>query len=179
MLYGERVRLRAIERVDQPLFVKWLNDPEVREGVGIYAPFSETDEDTWFENMLKTPADQHPMVIEIPDEEHGWLPIGDIGFHVVNWRVREAEFGIVIGDKTCWNRGYGSEAVRLLIAHGFETLNLNRIALRVYETNPRAVHAYEKVGFRHEGRLRQAHYAHGKYVDVLIMSILREEYEHA
>jgi hypothetical protein len=80
--------------------------------------------------------------------------------------------GIFIGEKTLWNKGYGTEAMRLLLRHGFETLNLNRICLRVFETNPRAVRSYEKAGFMLEGRERQGMYKDGQYIDVLMMSIL-------
>jgi RimJ/RimL family protein N-acetyltransferase len=82
----------------------------------------------------------------------------------------------MIGDKTYWNRGYGTEAVRLVAKHGFNTLNLNRIFLHVFENNPRAIRAYEKAGFSHEGRKRQAEFKDGKYIDVLVMSMLRNEF---
>jgi RimJ/RimL family protein N-acetyltransferase len=65
--------------------------------------------------------------------------------------------------------------VRLLVKHGFETLNLNRIYLQVFANNPRAIRAYEKAGFIHEGRKRQAEFRDGQYIDVLLMSILRDE----
>ncbi|NJN79315.1 MAG: GNAT family N-acetyltransferase [Anaerolineales bacterium] len=68
---------------------------------------------------------------------------------------RCGEVGIVIGDKTEWNKGYGAEAMMLLQRHGFETLNLNRVFLRVYADNIRAVRSYEKAGFVLEGRLRE------------------------
>ncbi len=83
----------------------------------------------------------------------------------------------MIGDKTYWNRGYGTEAVRLLVKHGFNTLNLNRIFLHVFENNPRAIRAYEKAGFVHEGRERQAEFTEGEYMDVLVMSILKDEFD--
>jgi RimJ/RimL family protein N-acetyltransferase len=67
--------------------------------------------------------------------------------------------------------------MRLLLKHGFETLNLHRIFLRVYETNPRAIRTYEKVGFVHEGRMRQALYRQGQYHDILLMSVLRPEWD--
>jgi RimJ/RimL family protein N-acetyltransferase len=82
----------------------------------------------------------------------------------------------MIGDKTYWTQGYGTEAVRLLIKHGFNSLNLNRIFLRVFENNPRAIRAYEKAGFVHEGRERQAEFRDGRYIDVLLMSILKDEF---
>jgi RimJ/RimL family protein N-acetyltransferase len=81
----------------------------------------------------------------------------------------------LIGDKTCWNQGYGTESVRLLCQHGFNTLNLNRIFLHVFESNPRAIRAYEKAGFTLEGRERQAEYKDGKFIDVLRMSLLKSE----
>jgi RimJ/RimL family protein N-acetyltransferase len=82
----------------------------------------------------------------------------------------------MIGEKLEWNKGYGSEVMSLLVKHCFETLNLNRVMLRVYTDNIRAVRSYEKAGFVLEGRLREAVYKFGKYDDVLIMSVLRSEW---
>jgi RimJ/RimL family protein N-acetyltransferase len=179
VIYGERIRFRAIERDDLPTFVKWLNDPEVRQG--IHQPFSHAEEEGWFEAMLKRPADEHMLGIEVrepvqEDSEEHWKLIGDWGFSNIDWLNQAAEFGIMIGDKSYWNRGYGTEAVRLLAQHGFNTLNLNRIYLRVLETNPRAIRAYEKAGFTHEGRQRQAEFKDGGYIDMLVMSMLKDEF---
>ena len=176
MIYGERIRLRAIEREDLPRFVAWLNDPDVLQGLLIYLPLSLQDEEKWYENMLKRPMDEHPMVIEIKQAE-GWFPIGNCGFINIDWRCRSGEVGIFIGEKLLWNQGYGTDAMNLLLQHGFNTLNLNRIALDVYDTNLRAVRSYEKAGFVHEGRRRQASFKDGKYVDILQMSVLRQEWE--
>ena len=176
MIYGERIRLRANERADLPCFVEWLNDPEVREGISSYLPLSLAREEQWYENMLKLPRDEQPLGIEIRDEHDTWKLIGNCGFFEFNWRCRSAEVGIFIGQKSIWNKGYGTEVMRLLLKHGFETLNLNRIFLRVYATNLRAIRCYEKAGFVHEGRLRQAEYKHGEYVDFHVMSVLRSEY---
>lgn len=175
MIEGRNVRLRAAERSDLENFVRWLNDPEVRAGLTLYLPMSMAEEERWFENMLDRPQEEHPLVIEARDGE-GWSPIGNCGFHQIEWRSRTAEVGIFIGEKDLWNRGLGTEVMHLLLRHGFESLNLNRVALRVYEDNPRAIRAYEKVGFVHEGRLRQAMYKTGRYVDILLMSVLRAEW---
>jgi RimJ/RimL family protein N-acetyltransferase len=67
--------------------------------------------------------------------------------------------------------------MKLFVQHGFENLNLNRIWLRVFETNPRAIRSYEKAGFIHEGKYRQGQYLEGKYVDVMIMSVLQSEWQ--
>jgi len=178
MIFGERIRLRAITRADLPLFVEWLNDPEVTQGLMHYLPFSLDDEEDWFNTMRKAPREEHPLIIEVLTET-GWEPIGDCGLFGINWRTREAEFGIVIGAKPYWNKGYGTEALKAIIKYGFETLNLNRIALRVYANNPRAIRAYEKAGLSHEGKLRQGHYQDGNYVDVFLMSVLRSEWENS
>jgi diamine N-acetyltransferase len=178
MITGEGLRLRAIERSDLPLTLKWFNDPEVTYGLLTYLPLSTEDEEHWFDEMMKTPPEQHPLMIEVREGEN-WLPIGDCGFHNLDYRCRLAEVGIAIGEKAYWNKGYGTEAMRLLVEHGFGTLNLNRIFLNVYATNLGAIRSYEKVGFIHEGRLRQDMYKNGVYVDILVMSILRSEWEAA
>jgi diamine N-acetyltransferase len=176
MIYGDRIRLRAISREDLPLFVRWLNDPEVIRGLMVCLPFSLDDEEEWYAGIRKKHQAERPLVIEILTED-GWESIGDCGLFNIDWQVRQAEFGIVIGAKQHWNRGYGTEALGLLVKHGFGTLNLNRIMLRVFADNGRAQRAYEKAGFVQEGVMRQAHYHEGAYVDVLVMSILRSEWE--
>jgi len=176
LICGERIRLRAIEREDLSLFVRLLNDPEVSAGLLHYLPFSLADEEQWFLEMQKRPMDEHPLVIEVRQGDD-WLPVGDCGFFKIDWRCRVGEVGILIGEKHLWNQGYGTEAMLLLLRHGFNTLNLNRIALDVYENNPRAIRSYEKAGFVNEGRKRQAMYKDGKYIDVLQMSVLREEWK--
>ena len=188
MITGDRVRFRGVERDELPIFVKWLNDPEVRQGILIHHPFSRAEEENWYNEMLTHPMDEHVLGIEArlsdtpametpppPVQEH-WRLIGSLAFTNIDWRNRSSEFGIMIGEKSCWNQGYGTEAVRLLLKHGFYTLNLNRIFLHVFENNPRAIRAYEKAGFVHEGRLRQAEFKDGRYIDTLVMSILIDEY---
>jgi diamine N-acetyltransferase len=175
MIYGERIRLRAIEHDDLGLFVRWLNDPEVRAGLTVIFPLSMPDEEKWFEKTLQAPIYEHPLVIEI-QENDGWIPVGNCAYHAIDWRNRSAEIGILIGEKRSWNQGYGTECLGLLLRYGFMELNLERIFLRVYENNPRAIRAYEKAGFVHEGRLRKAEFQDGVYHDVLVMSVLRSEW---
>jgi diamine N-acetyltransferase len=176
MIYGKRIRLRGVERTDVPKSFEWINDPEVNEGLAIYLPMSLKDEEQWFEQIAQREQAEKPMAIEVSEGE-GWKLVGNCGVFNIEWMHRAAELGIMIGDKSVWNKGYGTETMQLLVQHGFETLNLNRIYLRVYSTNPRAIRAYEKAGFIMEGTLRQAVYKHGKYSDVHIMSVLRSEWE--
>ena len=175
MICGKRVRLRAVERSDLPKFHEWLNDSEVTDGLLVILPLSMRDEEKWFENAAQRRPEEQPLAIEIR-QGRGWRLIGNLGFFDLDTTNRSAEFGIFIGDKSEWNKGYGTEAVQLLLKHGFETLNLHRICLRVYATNPRARRSYEKAGFVHEGTFREAVYRHGKYADVHVMSVLRSEW---
>jgi RimJ/RimL family protein N-acetyltransferase len=178
MIYGERIRLRGVERSDLPQFQEWLNDPEVIEGLATYLPLSMADEEQWFEGMSKRDTVEKPMAIEVK-EDNGWRLIGNAGLFNLEWMPRSAELGIFIGEKAFWNKGYGTETVCLLLRHGFETLNLNRIFLQVYSTNTRARRSYEKAGFVLEGTLREAVYRQGKYADMHVMSVLRSEWSAA
>ncbi len=181
MIYGERIRLRRDERSDIPQFVEWLNDPEVRQYLLMNMPISQAAEENWFENMLKLPINEQPFGIEIRQvsaeggDDH-WQLIGNCSYMDINWTARSAEVGLFIGDKSCWNKGYGTEVMRLLLRVGFETLNLNRVFLRVDEDNKGGIRAYEKAGFVHEGRIRQGTYQNGEYRDMLLMSVLRSEW---
>lgn len=181
MIYGLRIRFRKSEREDIPMFVRWLNDPEVRQGLAMYLPLSTEEEQRWFENMIQHPPYEHPFTIEVRsqniDGTDTWMPIGNCSLFEFDWRNSNAELGIFIGEKTFWNKGYGGEAVKLLVHHAFNVLNLHRVWLRVFETNPGAIRCYEKVGFVHEGRKRQSEFQDGRYIDTLLMSVLRDEWQ--
>ena len=175
MLYGKRIRLRGNERSDLTKFVDWLNDPDVRRTLSMSMPISQAIEEQWFENMLKRPPEEQSLGIEIKDGD-GWCLIGNCAIFDINWRTRSAEVGLFIGDKSCWNKGCGTEVMRLLLRHGFGTLNLNRIFLRVDAENLDGIRAYEKARFVHEARLRESDFREGMYCDDLIMSVLRSEW---
>jgi RimJ/RimL family protein N-acetyltransferase len=175
MLYGKRIRLRGNEHSDLPKFVGWLNDPEVRRYLSKSMPISQAAEEQWFENMLKRPPEERPLGIEIKDGD-SWRLIGNCGIFDINWRTRSAEVGLFIGDKSCWNMGYGTEVMCLLLRHSFETLNLNRIFLKVDLENLGGIRVYEKAGFIQEARMRESDFREGKYCDILIMSVLRSEW---
>ncbi len=175
MICGRRIRLRAVERTDLPAFHEWMNDPDVTDHLSTYLPMSMMDEEEWLERVSRLQQEEKPLAIDLK-EDGGWRLVGNSGFFNIEWPNRSAEFGLFIGDKSVWNQGLGTETVELLLKHGFQTLNLHRIYLRVYSTNPRARRAYDKAGFVLEGTLREAVYRHGRYADVYIMSVLRSEW---
>lgn len=170
MIYGERVILRAIEREDLPRYVRWLNDPTVLEFFGRVAPLSLAEEEKWYEEMLQDPTVRN-FAIEFEGQH-----IGGAGFSYIDGRNASAEVGLFVGLPELWDQGLGYDALHTLLRFGFEEMNLNRISLRVFADNKRAIHLYEKLGFRHEGRWRQAEFRRGRYLDLLWLSILREEW---
>jgi len=175
--YGEKVRLRAIERDDLPRYVEWFADPAVSENLASQMPMSLTHEEHWYEEALKQPVEQQPIAIDLRVGRAKWEHIGGTGFHFIDKRNRLAECGLFIGPRKYWNKGYGRDALLTLLRYGFDTMNLNRVQLRVMEFNARAIHLYEKIGFVREGSEREAHFYQGRYWDMLHYSILRREWE--
>lgn len=175
MIYGERVRLRAIEREDVPRFLRWFNDPEVRQYLTMYRPLSRAEEERWVESRASRREDI-VLAIEVRAGDQ-WVHIGNVGLHRIDWKNRTATLGIVIGEREFWGKGYGTEAVRTMLRYAFGELGLNRVELETYSFNPRAIRCYEKAGFRREGIRRQALYRNGKFHDVILMGILRDEFK--
>lgn len=174
MIYEEDIRLRAVEREDIPTFVRWFNDPEVRRYLLMFEPMSKAKEERWFEARLDR-TDDYLFGIEVPAGD-GWRHIGNVGLHRVDWISSHCNFGIVIGERDYWGKGYGSKATRAALRFAFHTLNLHRVELEVFDFNRRAMRAYEKAGFRLEGTRREALYQDGAYHDEHVMAILRREF---
>ena len=176
MIPGKEVRLRAIEREDIPRFVRWMNDPDVIQFLLMSSPLSTAMEEKWFEKQLERPPYQGQILAIEVLQGQDWAHIGNTDLRDADPVSRTAEFGIVIGEKAFWNKGYGTRATRLMVKHGFENLNLNRIFLTVFANNPRAIKAYQSAGFTQEGILRQGIYKNGRYQDLILMSVLRSDW---
>lgn len=170
ILKGEKVRLRQIRMSDAPRFVKWFSDPSVNKYVA-RRRLTMREERAWIRSLPKLQKKQKHFAIETNSGVH----IGSTGLRL-DYPDNHAELGIIIGDKNYWNSGYGTDAMKVLLKYGFDTLKLNRIELKVYSYNPRAVHVYEKIGFKHEGVLRERVLYGKKYYDDYIMSMLRREW---
>lgn len=102
--------------------------------------------------------------------------LGDINLEVTRWNARDAFVGLGIGPRDFWGKGYGTEAMNLILRYAFTELNLYRVTLDVFEYNQRAIRSYEKVGFHHEGRQRGMLQREGRRWDMFFMGILREEW---
>lgn len=175
MIVGEKVRLRPIERDDLPRFVKWFGDPEVRRHLAVFLPFSLAEEERWYESLLQRLERRQDVALAI--ETADGVHIGSIGLHAINWKDRSAELGIAIGEKSHWDQGYGTDAIRTVLRLAFREMNLHRVYLRVDADNERGIRCYEKAGLRREGTLREAVFREGEYIDQHMMSILRSESE--
>ncbi len=171
-LLGEKVELRPFREADVPVMAEILSDPEVLLFTG--APDSQSD----FERLRSwytTRNEQHDRLdLAVVDRARGDV-VGEAVLHEWDPHNRSCRFRTLIGRKGR-NRGLGTEATRLIVAHGFERLGLNRIALGVFDFNPRAIRAYEKAGFVAEGTEREALLHEGQWIDATCMSILAREW---
>ncbi len=171
-IVGERVYLRPLEPAqDNHLYSTWMNDEEIRRYFSIY-PTSDTRGKERLELLYK---DGKHIIFGVALNEDNRL-IGLVGLKDINYVNQNAEFYIIIGDRTAWGKGYGTEATELMIRYGFMELNLNRIQSQAMEENIGGWRADEKVGFKYEGTLREAILRFGKYNDVRVSSLLRREY---
>ena len=169
-LQGSLVRLRAHEPADIAVLNDLINDPEVGESLGLVMPQPVSGYQAFIDMIQKDPS-KSSFVIERID---GGVPIGGCSFFAVETAARTALLGIWLG-KPYWDEGLGTDAVRTLCRFGFDHMNLQRIELDVFETNPRARRAYEKVGFVMEGTRRRSQFVGGRHVDSYVMGLLAEE----
>jgi RimJ/RimL family protein N-acetyltransferase len=171
ILEGALVRLRPMQPSDLPKFVEWLADPEVRRWLAAVqeAPTLQ-DEIDWYESTRAKP-DSVLWSIETLD---GRL-VGTIELRL-SPASRRAELGIAVQDKSQWNKGYGTDAVKLALEYGFDDLELNRVELTTDAENVRGRRCYQKCGFVEEGLLRQHRFVDGRFGDTIAMSVLSEEW---
>ncbi len=176
---GERVRLSAFDPAEiAKAYVGWTRDSELQRLFGSEASAlrSAKSEVDFFEKMVKdeNPANHFFSIRKLDDDRL----LGDINLDVIDdWGSRDAFVGIGIGDRNDWGRGYGSDAMQIVLRYAFAELNLRRVTLTVFEYNPRAIRSYEKVGFKQEGKMRGALLRDGKRWDMLYMGILADEWK--
>jgi len=173
MIKGKLVNLRAVEKKDLEEIMKWVNDREITKYLAAFLyPVSRLEEEKFLEKAMSHDDTEKNLVIETKEG----IYIGQIGLHKIDWRNRNAELGIVIGNKEYWGKGYGTDAIEILLNHTFNQMNLFKVYLRVFEYNKRGIRCYEKCGFKEEGRLRKNHFYNGEYYDVILMGILKDEF---
>ncbi|WP_042272301.1 GNAT family N-acetyltransferase [[Clostridium] dakarense] len=169
MYYGEKVVLRAYREDDIDIALKLVNDKELKKFLVNFIPFpmSKWEEEEWIKSQKSNKEGTYNFAIE--DIETNKY-IGGCGINSVDWLTRVAVVGIMIGDKDYWGKGYGTDAMKVLIDFIFNDMNINKIRLSVFSFNERAIKSYEKCGFEVEGVLKNEIFKDGKYYDEIIMS---------
>ena len=173
-IQGNLVVLRRHRGENLKAFMRWYSDPEVARLTRYQqGPLTHEEIQRFFYGRIMG-TDFLAMAIHIRETER---LIGTCAFSQLDGDNGSTLFHITIGERDAWGHGYGTEATALMVAHAFTRLALHRVALTVFEFNPRAVRAYEKCGFTIEGRARGAIFRDGRYWDEIHMSILDEEWE--
>ena len=171
---GERIELRRHARENYRLYGEWYRNPEIwRLTSWTAAPLSPSAVERLFEDRERSSTDDS-FAIHLRDEDE---PIGVISLMNINQANASAELSVIVGHREDRHHGYGAEAIDMILRYGFEELDLNRIGLSVFEFNEDAISTYEKLGFREEGRLRQALKRDDAFYDAILMGIRRSEWQ--
>ena len=168
MLTGKLVTLRPIKMEDWEKTLKWRNDLLIKTSTMSHPfPITQEQEQEWYNNKLNS-FDNKYLYFAIIRHEDDEL-IGYIHLNSIDWISRNAYFGVVIGDQSNFGKGYGKEAVCLLLSYGFENLNLNKIYAYVLENHP-AIKTYYDIGAKLEGTLKQHFFHKNKYENVSVLA---------
>jgi len=172
---GKLVRLAAPTRYDAEAFAQWSQDAEyLRNQDTDYArPFSA---ESYIERFKPGHESPNGVVFHLRTLEDDRL-IGFVALHSIEWNNQVGLLAIGIGEPSYRGRGYGADALRLVLRYAFDELNLHRVGLDVIDNNAQAIQAYERVGFKREGVQREAVLRDGQRCGRMIMGILRDEWE--
>ena len=171
-LIGERIYLSPLNTDDAEKYTEWLSDFKVTDGIGKTDQLMGIEaEKEWIEKSIKS-GKINFAIVNLEDDKL----MGNCGFVNVNYKDRIGTVGIFIGDEEKRCKGYGTEALRLLLDYGFNYLNFNNVMLLVKSFNEIAINCYKKVGFKEIGRRRQCYFLNGKYYDDVYMDILANEF---
>jgi RimJ/RimL family protein N-acetyltransferase len=174
ILVGERVRLRGVRDDDLPALAKWEMDPgRMTTLTNRVAPTSEAAAKERIAKWTANENDDLGFAIETLDDPP--VLVGNLGIFGTHVKDRSATLGIALG-RDYLGRGYGTDAMRVIVGYGFRELGLHRIQLSVAPFNPAGIRAYEKAGFVAEGRLRESVLHDGRWYDEVLMSILDREW---
>jgi RimJ/RimL family protein N-acetyltransferase len=175
---GKLVRLAAGDpQATADAFNRWQRDSEYFRLLASEAsyPYSVRAIKSWIEkDVEKDPPSFSLFLIRTLEDNR---LIGETGLDAVRDGRGDTFVGIGIGEREYWGKGYGTDAMRIILRYAFMELNLHRVSLDVFEYNPRAIRSYEKAGFKHEGRSRGVLHRAGRRWDLIYMGILRSEWE--
>lgn len=169
---GERIYLRPVQLSDATqVYSQWLNDPLVVQFTeSRFKQHTVDDVRAYIAAQLKTEQVYFFAIVNKSNGQH----IGNIKIHRVDARHQHAEISLLIGDRSCWGRGLGTEAIRLITDFAFFVLKLHKVYARCYAVNVGSIKAFEKAGFSEEGRQKEQFLWEGSYVDGLILGRVNE-----
>lgn len=172
MFTSEHLQLWALERHDLMKNYGWGNNRELALLTGMSPlPKAGVELERWYDGVLNNPGLRMFAV-----KTHGGEYIGNGELAQIDWRVRRAEVGVMIGEPDHLGKGYGKEIILMLAEVAFLEMNLHRLEARILDYNHRARRCFESCEFRLEGTLRQAHYTLGSYHDICLYGLLKSEY---
>jgi ribosomal-protein-alanine N-acetyltransferase len=170
-LQGERLYLREVRPSDvNENYYRWMNDPEVTQY--LESRFYPNSMESLREYVAGKRGDRNNVFLAIILKD-GDRHIGNIKLGPIDWIHRIGDIGILIGERDCWGKGYATEAIGLVVDYAFRVLNLHKLTAGCYDLNQGSAQAFQKVGFVIEGIRKQHYYCSGKYVDVIMMGILK------
>jgi RimJ/RimL family protein N-acetyltransferase len=175
MLEGPNIILRGLELNDVDELMKYWNAPDHRQFLLNKTPQSREEEIEWIKYGWKVRSEGKGYIFAIVFKEKN-LYIGHLELDMKDQTSRRGSLGIAIFNKNYWNKGLGTEAMKLIVKYAFTTLNLHSVELEFYAGHPQARRCYEKVGFKEVGKLREAYFNNGKYIDSIIMDLLASEW---
>jgi len=173
IFHGRLVRLAALRPDDAEQFARWAESSDYLRLVDTdMARLLTAEELNEQQKAMRGPNAVDFAIRALGDDRL----LGFAAIHSIEWKNGAGTLSIGIGDPQEWDKGYGTDAMRVLLRYAFDELNLHRLGLDVIGTNGRAIRVYEKVGFRHEGRRREAVLRDGRRADLVLMGILRQEW---
>lgn len=173
MRRGGAIRLRPVQPSDAERILPWLNDSEITKNFAGFGKVITLEEERIFLQRMVASTDDRLFAIE---PAGGGEVLGTVGLHRIYWPAKNARLGIMLGAKGWQGRGLGQEALRLVIAYAFTSLELHKVWLVHYADNTRMRHVAEKLGFTAEGVLRDEYFHAGRYHDMVRHSLLRPEW---
>ena len=163
-LQGSNVVLRPLEPADLERWRAWVNDPEIAAYLDRVLPVSRPEHERFFE--LAVIGNQRAVwfALENPAAKNAY--IGNVWLWDIDQRHRRAEVRILIGERSAWGTGAGSQALTLLSNYAFSKLGLHKLYAYVHARNPRAAHVFEKAGYVQEACLKEEAFWDGAYQDI-------------